>query len=122
MGIRDLFSGLAEMRLLAWCLGTLKRVRGVPRTMLEFVSWNAKTSRYHLWAAPTGIAVFRFDGSPLNYACPKCYERRLISRLQADADGCLYVCLLCGRDYLLKERPKPPPIDYGPGGINWPNR
>ena len=122
MGMRDLFSGLAEIRPLARCLGTLKGARGIPRRMLELVSWSATTSRYHLWAAPTGITVFRFDAAPPHYACPKCYERRLISRLQADAERCLYVCPLCGCDYLLKERPKPPPLDYGPGGFIEPGR
>lgn len=117
-----MFSRLAEMRFVAWCLGTLGRARVLPRKAIELVSWSAKTSRYQLWAAPTGVTVFRFDGEPLHYACPKCYGRRLIGRLQPDADGCLYGCLLCGRDYLLKERPGLPPTNYGPTGIIEPNR
>lgn len=93
--------------------------RKLKRELEERENWKQRVGRYELVEAPGGAMVYRFNGQPSHYVCPRCYEDKKLHILQ-DTKGHsgAWQCPSCGK-YFNVDPGRNPSAPRGPRGGNW---
>ena len=63
-------------------------------------SWDERVKQYSLVQAPGKAMVYEFSGQPHHYACPVCFERKIITPLQDGKSFTgMFSCKACDKDF-----------------------
>jgi hypothetical protein len=82
----------------------------------EQEGWEARAAKYTLITAPGGAHVYRTEGPPEHFACPRCFEGRKIHILQdKHTISGTFECPECGKGYSVNTRRSLPPMSMNPG-------
>jgi hypothetical protein len=92
--------------------------RALKDAQREHDDWSRKAAAYVLVEAPGGAVVWKSEGPPPHYACPRCFEDRKAYQLQNRQIVTTgeYGCPGCGKSFRVDAPGKLPEIKYPGGG------
>ena len=83
----------------------------IKQQLAEALSWQSKADQYSLTKTAGEAIVYKFNGEPEHFACPSCFNSKVIHILQTNrALSGKYRCTGCGSEFPVEPQKAPPPI------------
>jgi predicted RNA-binding Zn-ribbon protein involved in translation (DUF1610 family) len=92
--------------------------RTLKQKLENYDSWLNKADQYELVKTTGEAVVYKYKGQPEHYACPGCFNSKLIQILQNNRTSSgKYRCTGCGSEFPIEPRKSTPSINYKNDGF-----